>query len=283
MPKTKTPKKRQLKAGTRSVGAAMVLGGVVALSVSSMAAASPGNADNVTFCHRTDSATNPYVVVTTDPEAIIREGHDTHEGPVFSPELKDAHTKWGDIIPAFSFVNGRGETQDYPGMNLPEGQSILDHGCAVPASTTTTVPTTTTSTTTSTTTAPTTSTTTSSTTSSTTSTTTTTAPTTSTTTVPTGVVTSSTSPGGPGQGTTPPGQGGAGGGGAPGAGPALGASPQLVGQAGDAGQAGNQGELAFTGPANKMLGLVGLLLLLVGGGLLAVRTTLVRRPAPSHR
>src|SRR3954452_24112486 len=39
--------------------------------------------DKVSYCHRTDSVINPYNLLTTDADAVMRRGHDTHTGPIF--------------------------------------------------------------------------------------------------------------------------------------------------------------------------------------------------------
>jgi hypothetical protein len=97
----------------------------------------------VTLCHRTDSYTNPYRVITVDVDSVFKQGHDGHEGKVFYPEIPK-HEKWGDIIPAFDYGDG----QHYDGMNLTdEGRAILNNNCVPPVSTTTTtIPDTTTTT-----------------------------------------------------------------------------------------------------------------------------------------
>lgn len=154
----------RIGASTAAAVAAMTAG--IAL-VAAPALASPKVTDNVTLCHATASATNPFVEETVDPDSIVRKsGHDSHEG---------------DIIPAFDYADG-----SYPGKNLDQA-ALLDSGCQAIEESPTTEPTTstTTSPTTSTTTEPTTSTTTSTTTSPTTDTTTTQPPVTETSQPPT--------------------------------------------------------------------------------------------------
>lgn len=96
----------------------------------------------VTLCHATDSNTNPYVSITVDDDAVFKQGHDGHDGPVWNASLKASHTKWGDIIPAFNYEvveNHVVVTKHYDGKNLPAGQSILDAGCSVTPETVTPV------------------------------------------------------------------------------------------------------------------------------------------------
>ena len=88
----------------------------------------------VTICHRTDSATNPYRQITVDQSAVDGVGNSDHygehQGPlasttVVAQQLKDAHIKWGDIIPPLKGVHN--------GLNwTTEGQAIYDANCVVP-------------------------------------------------------------------------------------------------------------------------------------------------------
>jgi hypothetical protein len=103
---------------------------IVTLGATTVARASDEH--RVTLCHATDSTTNPYVSITVDYHAVINGGHGNHEGPVFSADLPD-HTKWGDIIPPFDL----GGDAQFAGMNWPDGQAILDNGCAISVTTTT--------------------------------------------------------------------------------------------------------------------------------------------------
>lgn len=111
--------------------AALAVGGIGVVSAS----AQGGNEDNVTLCHATDSATNPYVEITIDQNGIDNintgpNGHGTHTGPLVTSEaeaqaLKDQHIQWGDIIPAFN-IGG----VNFPGLNnTPAGLAILANHC----------------------------------------------------------------------------------------------------------------------------------------------------------
>jgi hypothetical protein len=113
----------------------MVLAG---LGTSIAGATQPNPEHKITLCHRTDSRSNPYVTESVDVASELFQGHDGHDGPVFSPDLPQ-HEKWGDIIPAFDFGPG----EQYAGKNLPAGQAILDNGCVLPETTTTSASTTT--------------------------------------------------------------------------------------------------------------------------------------------
>lgn len=96
-------------------------------------------APRVTICHRTNSATNPYVAITVSAMAVKshgdESGHAQHAGPVansneHAQELKDKKIKWGDIIPP---VEGITSGQNW----TSENQAIHANGCqAVPASNT---------------------------------------------------------------------------------------------------------------------------------------------------
>ena len=77
--------------------------------------------EKVTICHRTNSPSNPYTLMTIDVSSITKKGHDTHTGPVFTPGMTNQDT-WGDIIPAFP---------GYPGMNAGS-TDIIANGCVVP-------------------------------------------------------------------------------------------------------------------------------------------------------
>ncbi len=98
----------------------------------------PGNEDNVTICHRTNSVTNPYVVITVDQSSVDgdlgnnkgRGDHFAeHLGPVFDPEADYpkpmSGDEWGDIIPPIEGI--------HDGLNwTPEGIAFYENGCNVP-------------------------------------------------------------------------------------------------------------------------------------------------------
>ncbi len=88
-----------------------------------------GPPTKVRICHATSSSSNPY----TMPEPAIANngdlsgGHLNHKGPIYPAE------DWGDIIPPYTYVDAKGETQTFPGYNWSEnGQAIWQHGCELP-------------------------------------------------------------------------------------------------------------------------------------------------------
>jgi hypothetical protein len=125
----------------------LVLAAVAALALSlayfvrPALATQPDPNHKVTICHRTNSVTNPYVVITVDEASVDGDnGNDNgkgdhlleHLGPVW-----DANTtyspphngdQWGDIIPPF-YADGVTPT-GYPSLNWnAAGQAIFDNGC----------------------------------------------------------------------------------------------------------------------------------------------------------
>jgi uncharacterized repeat protein (TIGR01451 family) len=107
------------------------------LAVGTATASQHGDDHKVTLCHRTNSETNPYVVITVDVASVFKNnGHDSHdEGGVYQPGDKARGVRWGDIIPPFSyFASSHDQTESqYPGLNYgADGQAILANGCQVP-------------------------------------------------------------------------------------------------------------------------------------------------------
>lgn len=85
-----------------------------------------------TICHATNSATNPYVMITVDYNSIVKKaGHDGHDGPVAASEavaadMKSNKISWGDVIPAIA-------EHDYAGKNFTtEGILLLNNDCEMP-------------------------------------------------------------------------------------------------------------------------------------------------------
>ena len=121
------------------LGLALLLVGTMApLGMGVSAASQNGDDHKVTICHRTNAENNPYVVITVDKASLFKRGHDTHdEGGVYQPGDKARGVRWGDIIPAFDYFASPKDQRDgivshYDGLNIAEGQSILDDGCEVP-------------------------------------------------------------------------------------------------------------------------------------------------------
>jgi hypothetical protein len=109
-----------------------------------VAATAPDPLHKVTICHRTNSVTNPYVIITVDEASVDgNAGNDhgkgdhllEHLGPVFDinnpPPPPHNTDQWGDIIPPF-YSDGVTLT-GYPSLNWDAaGMAIFANGCNFP-------------------------------------------------------------------------------------------------------------------------------------------------------
>ena len=119
--------------------------GAIALSmlylILPVTATQPDPLHQVTICHRTNSVTNPYVIITVDEASVDgNSGNDNgkgdhlleHQGPVFDsnnpPPPPHNGDQWGDIIPPF-YSDGVTLT-GYPSLNWDAaGQAIFYNDC----------------------------------------------------------------------------------------------------------------------------------------------------------
>jgi hypothetical protein len=139
------PSRRTLRLAGWTVAGVALTGALLAPTIA-LATPEGDGAHQVTICHRTNSVTNPYVVITVDYSgadgALVHDNgngdHSTHLGPLFDfdnpPPPPHNGDQWGDIIPEFSWPGDKthpGGT--FPGLNdSPEGLAILAAGCVRP-------------------------------------------------------------------------------------------------------------------------------------------------------
>jgi hypothetical protein len=101
----------------------LAIAGLMLSALWTASAQSPAAGYHVTICHRTGSATNPYVVISPDVEGVVN-GHMDHE--------QIGNGLGGDIIPTFVY---RGVTYSKnldATFNGRSGSDILAAGCRVP-------------------------------------------------------------------------------------------------------------------------------------------------------
>ena len=124
----------------RAIAAITLAAAAVPLTAGAATASQSGADDHkVTLCHRTNSETNPYVVITIDKAGVFKTGHDGHdEGGVHQPGDKANGVRWGDIIPAFDYYaspqdENASTLSHYAGLNnTAAGLDVLANGCQVP-------------------------------------------------------------------------------------------------------------------------------------------------------
>ena len=115
---------------------AAVMGASSQVSAKRDAVAVPPSSEYEYFCHRSNSASNPYTKVPfsstySEVDGQGQNDHTKHTGPVVSTQaeaeaLKDDHKKWGDIIPPVSPFLVNGFNWD------AEGQAVYNNDCNYP-------------------------------------------------------------------------------------------------------------------------------------------------------
>ncbi len=111
---------------SRLIAAACLGINFLAFGLAGSTPASAAPEDKITICHAVSSITNPYSEQTVNANSIVNgNGHGDHAGPVF-PAV-DSDGNWGDIIPPFRHSGGTFPGVNW----TSDGQAILNGGCEV--------------------------------------------------------------------------------------------------------------------------------------------------------
>lgn len=124
----------QVLSRTLRVFTALIIAAFSTNMVPATAVYASNNNDNVTICHRSSSASNPYQQITVDESAVNGQGNGDHyaehTGPVFDAATMTNGSNWGDIIPPIG---------NQPGLNWTSvGQQIYNNDCSLVSVTPTT-------------------------------------------------------------------------------------------------------------------------------------------------